>query len=65
MQEMERRLNKVLEDHKVQWKIERLKQQEGMEEGDGKQRKQRSGFPTIKRKRKKIRACQNMAGKSF
>ena len=54
--EVERNLEKVLADHKAAWtKME----DDIMTIGA---REERSGFPTIKRKRKKIRACQNMAG---
>ena len=54
--EVERNLEKVLADHKAAWtKMEDDVTTMGAREG-------RSGFPTIKRKRKKIRACQNMAG---
>ena len=54
--EVERNLEKVLADHKAAWtKME----DDVMTIGA---REERSGFPTIKRKRKKIRACQNMAG---
>ena len=54
-EEVERRLEEVLADHMVAWSnVEKNLLEEAREE--------RSGFPTIKRKRKKIRACQNMAG---
>ena len=54
-EEVEKRLEEVLANHMDAWsKME--KGLEGAREG-------RSGFPTIKRKRKKIRGCQNMAGK--
>ena len=54
--QVERKLEKVLADHKAAWtKMENDVTTIGV-------REERSGFPTIKRKRKKIRACQNMAG---
>merc|ERR1712210_170276 len=53
-EEVEKRLEEVLANHMDAWsKME--KSLEGTREG-------RSGFPTIKRKRKKIWGCQNMAG---
>ena len=54
-EEVEKRLEEVLAEHVVAWN-----KMENSLEGA---REERSGFPTIKRKRKKIRACQNMAGK--
>ena len=54
--EVERNLEKVLADHKAAWT--RLED----DVTTIRAREERSGFPTIKRKRKKIRACQNMAG---
>ena len=53
-EEVEKRLEEVLLEHIDAWK----KIENGVE-GD---RDARTGFPAIKRKRKKIRACQNMAG---
>ena len=51
---LEKRLEEVLLEHIDAWnKIEN-----GVEGA----RDARTGFPAIKRKRKKIRACQNMAG---
>ena len=55
--DVEKRLEEVLEGHMDAWS----KVEKNLEVA----REERSGFPTIKRKRKKIRACQNMAGGEF
>ena len=70
-EEIKRSLDDVLATHLGAWK-ENLKILQGDNEEDSDvtdeeedksyARNPRSGFPTIKKKRKKIRACQSMAG---
>ena len=66
-QEVQRKLEQVLNTHMSDWKerknvIETFSEEEVKDATDS-ERHQRSGFPTIKKKRKKIRSCQNMAGR--
>ena len=58
--EVQNSLDKVFDDHVREWD----KNKEIVEEDIGiHSREKRTGaFPKIKKKRKKIRACQNMAG---
>ena len=58
--EVQDSLDKVFADHAVKWEIN---QENAQEDTKINSREKRTGaFPPIKKKRKKIRACQNMAG---
>ena len=71
-EEIKRSLDDVLATHLGAWK-EKMTILQGNNDEDSDvsdkeedqiyARTPRSGFPTIKKKRKKIRACQNMAGR--